>query len=242
VKRKILIVDDAPMFRELESLFLARTGRVFTANSGGEALVTARRERPDVVVTDFAMPGMGGEALCREIKADPDLRRTPVIVVAGTDASDEHERAVRAGADDVIEKPINRLTLIQAVNRLLRLSVRGLVRVPLDTDVRLGLFETETWGRALNVSRGGIFVESIATVAPDTEVQLQFQLPDATDAIAPTAKVVWRRTESTTVRPGLGLQFLKLDRTSAQRLDDYVYERAGSLFEANGGAAPMPVR
>jgi uncharacterized protein (TIGR02266 family) len=242
VKRKILIVDDAPMFRELESLFLARSGRVLTASSGGEALVTARRERPDVVVTDFAMPGMGGEALCREIKADPDLRGTPVIVVTGADASEEHERAVRAGADDVIEKPISRITLIQAVNRLLRLSVRGLVRVPLDTDVRIGLPEMETWGRALNVSRGGIFVESVATAEPSTEVQLHFQLPDATDALVPTAKVIWRRVGSAGARPGLGLQFLKLDRTSAQRLDDYIYEHAASLFETEPDAAPAPLR
>jgi uncharacterized protein (TIGR02266 family) len=242
VKRKILVVDDAPMFRELESLFLARSGRVLTAGSGGEALVTARRERPDIVVTDFAMPGMGGEALCREIKADPDLRKTPVIVVATMETGEEHERAVRAGADDVIEKPINRLTLIQAVNRLLRLSVRGLVRVPLETEVRVGLTDMDTWGRALNISRGGIFIESEATVVPDTEVQLEFQLPDVPEAFLPTAKVVWRRTQSTTGRPGLGLQFLKLDRDSAQRLDDYIYEHAESLVDAEIPGLPAPLR
>jgi len=242
MKRKILIVDDAPMFRELESLFLARSGRVLTAASGGEALEIARRELPDVVVTDYAMPGMSGVVLCREIKADPTLRRTPVIVVAGRDAAEEHERAVRAGADDVIEKPVSRLMLIQAVNRFLRLAVRGLVRVPIDTDVRLGLRDCEIWGRAQNISRGGMFVEAEFKLEPETEIELEFQLPDLSIALSPTAKVVWRRAESSTTRPGAGLRFLKLDRLSAQRLEDYVYERTVSSLEPDGPSAPTSPR
>jgi len=236
LRRKILVVDDAPMFRELESLFLARTGRVLTASSGAEGLEIARLEQPAVIVTDFAMPGMTGAALCREIKSDPDLRKTPVIVVTGRDMGEEHERAVRAGADDVIEKPVTRLALIQAVNRLLRQSVRGLIRVPLDTDVRLGLQNREAWGRAQNISRGGMFIEASTTLEPDTELALEFQLPNFAEALVPTAKVVWRRGESSTNRPGLGLRFLKLDRVSAQHLDDYVYEHATSQPEA--GAPP----
>ena len=244
----ILVAEDTKAMRRLEVMFLRKIGaRVDEAEDGDEALEKLRKAAQDncpydLLVSDINMPRVNGLQLLKSIRTDAALKKTPVIIVASRYEEDEHEDAVRAGADDVIEKPINRLTLIQAVNRFLRLAVRGLVRVPLEAEVRLGLQNCQTWGRACNISRGGIFVESIATVAPDTEVQLQFQLPDATDAIAPTAKVVWRRTESTTVRPGLGLQFLKLDRTSAQRLDDYVYERAGSLFEANGGAAPMPVR
>jgi uncharacterized protein (TIGR02266 family) len=242
MKRRILIVDDAPMFRELESLFLARSGRVLAASSGAEALEMARRELPDVVVADYSMPGMNGDALCREIKSDPDLRRMPVIIVAGCYEEDEHERAVRAGADDVIEKPINRLALIQAVNRFLRLAVRGLLRVPLQAEVRLGLQHCEAWGRACNISRGGIFVEAEASVEPDTEVQLEFLLPNTTDTLAPTARVVWRRMQSPTVRPGLGLQFLKLDRSAAERLDDYVYEHTAAQAHAEAAGAPVLVR
>ncbi|HEY5657837.1 MAG TPA: response regulator [Myxococcota bacterium] len=242
MKRKILIVDDAPMFRELESLFLARSGRVLTASSGSEALEVARRELPDVVVADYSMPGMRGDALCREIKSDPDLRKTPVIIVTSCYEEDEHENAVRAGADDVIEKPVNRLTLIQAVNRFLRLAVRGLVRVPLEAEVRLGLQSCEAWGHARNISRGGIFVESEAGFEPDTEVELEFLLPNATDTLAPTARVVWRRVQSSTTRPGLGLQFLKLDRNVAKQLDDYVYERAATQLTADGADAPVLVR
>jgi CheY-like chemotaxis protein len=231
VKRKILVVDDAPMFRELESLFLARSGRVLTAADGEEALATARRERPDVVVTDLSMPGMAGDVLCRRIKRDPDLARTPVIIVTGQDDGIEHERAVRAGADDVVEKPVNRVSLIQTVNHFLRLAERGLVRVPLETDVRIALPELETWGRSRNISRGGIFVElAEGSPEPETEVQIEFALPDVDARLSPTAKVVWRRLESE-AQAGVGLQFLKLGGNAARLLDEFIYERAEAAGE-----------
>jgi uncharacterized protein (TIGR02266 family) len=225
-QRKILVVDDAAMFRDLESLFLARCGEVLTACDGEEALEVLRRERPDVVVADLGMPGMAGDELCRRIKADADLRRTPVVIVTSREVGEEHERAVRAGADDVVQKPVDRVSLVQAVNHFLRLTVRGLVRVVLETDVHIAGAECDIWGRSRNISRGGIFVESERELPPDSEVQLQFSLPEASDAIAPTAKVVWRRPASRATAAGLGLQFLKLDRDAARRLDEYVYEHA----------------
>ena len=226
--RRILIVDDAPMFRELESLFLARCGRVLTASDGAEALEIVRRERPDVVVTDLDMPGMRGDELCRRIKADSDLAEIPVIIVTGRDEGHEHAQAVQAGADDVVEKPINRVALIQSVNHFVRLAMRGLIRVPLEIDVDLTLPRAEAQGRSTNVSRGGIFVETEeGCPEPDTELKLSFALPEAPTPLAPTARVVWRRFETEGLLPGMGLQFLELDRESARQLDEYVYAHSG---------------
>ena len=93
-KRTILVVDDAPMFREIESLFLCRYGRVVTAASGAEALEAVRREQPDVVVLDFHLPDIDSETLCRRIM-EAALKTTPAdnvtiavvrLVAGGTDA------------------------------------------------------------------------------------------------------------------------------------------------------------
>jgi uncharacterized protein (TIGR02266 family) len=241
VRRKILVVDDAPMFRELESMFLARVGQVVVAADGVEALAAARAERPDVVVADLTMPGMSGAVLCREIKGDPDLARTPVILVTGEGAGEDHALAVRSGADDIITKPVSRLALIQAVNRFLKLAVRGLVRVELETDVRIGIGSRDTWGISRNLSRGGMFVESQATIEPDTEIELEFGLPGGDDSLVPTAKVVWRRVDMAPAQPGMGLQFLKLDRTAADQIDAFVYEHANSDGPGRPGAV-TPVR
>jgi uncharacterized protein (TIGR02266 family) len=239
-RRKILVVDDAPMFRELEALFLGRSGRVITARDGNEALAVARRERPDVIVTDLSMPGMDGDELCARLKADADFRNTPIVIVAGSDAGDEHERAVRAGADDVVEKPVNRVTLIQSVNRFLRLAVRGLVRVPMETDVRMGHDGRQLWAWARNLSRGGMFVEAEETLDPETELDLEFALPDVPVPLAPTAKVIWRRPPTSSTRAGLGLRFLNLDRASARQIDEFIYLRAALTTDGTDGGEPGP--
>jgi uncharacterized protein (TIGR02266 family) len=242
-KQKILVVDDTPVFRELGSLFLARSGRVITASCGGEALVVMQRERPDVVVTDLHMPGMDGDVLCGEIKADSTLCQIPVIVVTSGESADERARAVLAGADDVIAKPIRRSSLIQAVNRFLRAPpLRGLPRVAVEAPVRLRVESEQALGNARNLSRGGIFVEAEATQPPQTELSLRFQLPGAEEVLAPTARVIWRRPACAEARAGMGLQFLALDRTGGRHIEEFVQDHAGVPIDSEllGSTAVFP--
>jgi uncharacterized protein (TIGR02266 family) len=234
-ERKILIADDAAMFRELGSLFLARSGRVITANNGFEGLMLARRDHPNVVVADLEMPCMGGDELCRRIKADPEIAQTPVILVTPGGVGEDRARAVRAGADDVIAKPISRIALIQAVNRLLRgQPLRGLARVALEAEVQILHDRQERRGTARNLSRGGIFVESDYAMPPATEVALEFRLPEAKRSLAPTAQVIWQRPRANGLLHGMGLQFLALDSIATEAIDSFVYERAALPL------APMP--
>jgi uncharacterized protein (TIGR02266 family) len=234
-RAKILIVDDAPMFREIETVFLGRTGRILTAADGTEALEIARRERPDLVLTDLSMREMDGDELCRRIRHDVDLRHLPVIVVTSGSSPEEHERAVRAGADGVITKPLCRVSLLQVVQRFLRLTVRSFERVSFETEVRLSAGGADVWGWSRNVSRGGIFVEAETTFEPDSEFVIEFTVPDTSIVVQPTARVVWRRPASEGRGPGMGLQFLKLDRDAASWLEQFVYERGA------GASAPAPL-
>jgi uncharacterized protein (TIGR02266 family) len=239
-RRCILVVDDTPLFRDLESLFLARSGRVITARDANEGLAALRRERPDVAVIDLHMPGTGGDALCRTIKADPELSSTPVILVTGSDAPEDHALAIRAGADDVLAKPLSRVTLIHAVNRFLRTPVlRGLARVRLETAVRIRLPDEDAWGTARNLSRGGIFVELEHAISPSTEVELEFRLPDAPTPLAPTAQVVWHRPGAPGAPMGLGLQFLALDGASAHQIEAFVYEHLPAAPQGLLGALAL---
>lgn len=240
-RRTILLVDDAALFRDLGSLFLARSGEVVTARDGLEALARIARDRPEVIVADLDMPRLDGAELCRRIKADPETRAIPVILVTSGDEAQQRARAVRAGADDVIAKPISRIVLIQAVNRFLRgTGIRGLTRVPMVAEVHIAGASNLSHGIARNLSRGGIFVEAERTAAPDTEVELRFELPDSTVAIAPTAEVVWCRPRTADHAAGMGMRFLALDRTSAMRIDEYIYQRAGRIEEIPSPSGPAP--
>ena len=239
---EILIIDDAPMFRELESIFLANAGRVTTEADGAAGLARAKRERPDVVVVDFAMPELSGIEVCSAIQADPELQHTAVIVVTGGEDPDERARAVMAGADDVLSKPINRVALIQAVNRFRTSTRKGLRRVPVAAPVRILTEGQQARGIARNLSRGGMFVEVGEPLSLNDEVQIHFPLPDTADrssTLRTTAKVVWTRHGASRTSAGLGLQFLALDRASAERIEDFVYERSAGPPSPRPAAAPL---
>jgi len=222
-QRKILVVDDAALFRDLVAFVLARSGHVITATSGAEGLAAAQRERPEVVVVDLNLPEISGDTLCKEIKADASLRDTAVILVTSGASAEDHERAVRAGADDVLSKPINQRSLVLSVNRFLRVPVlRALPRAPLNTpvEIRWGTEMLRAVGRDL--ARGGMFVETDCTIPDGTEVQLEFRLPETPDVLRPTAEVIHSRQGP---ERGLALRFLALDRASAERVDNYLHER-----------------
>ncbi len=235
-RKKILVADDTAVFRELGSVFLARLGTVLTASTGGEALEIARRERPEVMIVDFDMPDMCGDNLCRAVKADRDLHRTPVIlVISGRDAED-HARAVRAQADDVLTKPLSRIQLGLSVSRLLGADRHlALARVPLDEDVRVRLIRADAsaWGLMRDLSRGGAFIEALGGLLIDTELTLDFKLPNLRRPLRPTAQVRWTGRHPKTRAPGMGLRFLALDRSSVQQIDSFVYQftspRSGKL-------------
>ena len=239
-ERTILVADDIPMFRELAALFLTRSARVVTAEDGKQALDLARKLAPDLIIADLHMPGMNGDELCSAVKADPELAKTPVIVMIGSQDGEERARVVRAGADDLLVKPLNRMGLIEAVNRFLRFAeVRGLPRIDCSLPVGVDRDRVTTWGTALNLSRGGLFVETEDPAELDWEVALRFVLPNVSREFCPTAQVMWRaeRDLNPIVR-GMGLRFLALDGAAERQLDDYVFHHRFSRELPEMGRLP----
>ena len=225
-RRTILLVDDAPIFLEIEALFLTRVGHVLCATAGDEALEIARREHPAIIVTDAYMPGMDGAALCRAVRQDPELYTTRVVIVTSSDRAEDRAAAIHAGADDVLSKPINRLTLIETVQRFVRYAhVRGLPRAPFRGPVRVEDGGTDWVGQARNISRGGIFVEGGKELSPHHEVTLEFALPGDSGCVRPTAEVVWLEDDPEDGLVGMGLRFLGLEGSSLRSIDDWVHER-----------------
>jgi CheY-like chemotaxis protein len=113
----VLLVEDDCDTREMYSLYLSYSGlHVTEARTGRRALERAREERPDVVVTDIAMPEMDGLELSRRLRAEEPTHDVPIIAVSGQ-ASD---RARQAGADVVLEKPCDPDRLLHAIEDVLK--------------------------------------------------------------------------------------------------------------------------
>jgi ribonuclease P protein subunit RPR2 len=87
------------------------------ASSGQEAEQRIRRRRPDVIVLDLRMPGMGGTELCTRLQADPKTKAIPIVLLTGADP-EEARRAQRAGATALVRKPFSPLDLLSIVQRV----------------------------------------------------------------------------------------------------------------------------
>jgi signal transduction histidine kinase len=121
---KILIVDGEPALREDYARILASAHHeIFRAETGEEALALCRAERPDLVLLDSVLPDIQGLEVCKRIKGDPELSRSPVILISGRGVSPEEQaEGLESGADGYLAKPIERRTLLAHVRALLRIT------------------------------------------------------------------------------------------------------------------------
>jgi CheY-like chemotaxis protein len=116
----VFVVDDDPGVRRLISTGLRyRFGVHAMAMAGaGEALTWARSVRPILVLTDMKMPELDGAELTRRIRTDPSTADIPIVVMSGG-GSDVRERALAAGADEFLAKPIHFADLGEVLSRWL---------------------------------------------------------------------------------------------------------------------------
>ena len=120
---KILVVDDTPQnIKVLDAILSPRGYRVVTARSGAEALQKVRDEAPDLVLLDILMPGMSGYEVAQRLRADPATGVLPIVMVTALGAQEEKVKAIEAGADDFLTKPVNQLELLARVKSLLRIK------------------------------------------------------------------------------------------------------------------------
>ncbi len=120
MNRRILVVED-----NRDNLMLIvdmlRTLRyeVLTATDGQRGLEVARLEKPDLILMDLALPFMDGWTAAEQIKAMPELKHIPIIAVTAHAMIGDRERALRAGCDEYVSKPINMPELAGKISRLL---------------------------------------------------------------------------------------------------------------------------
>jgi CheY-like chemotaxis protein len=104
----ILVVDDNFDNRTIISQMLKLSGyQVICANDGQQAIEMAAKHRPALILMDLAMPKLDGWTATSHIKAHPELFATPVIAVTGHVTQDDIDRALRAGCEDYLAKPID---------------------------------------------------------------------------------------------------------------------------------------
>lgn len=104
----LLVVDDEPSILETTRFILECEGyTVLTARDGEEALATIRRERPPIVLLDVMIPKLNGFEVCRQIRRDPALKETFVLILTARGQKADEAMALEAGADTYMRKPFD---------------------------------------------------------------------------------------------------------------------------------------
>src|SRR5262249_42974289 len=117
---RVLVIEDNRPSLELMSYLLHAFGHTpMEARDGVAGLEAMRRERPDLVVCDIDLPKLDGYSLAGRAKADPELRDIPLVAVTALAMVGDRDRALRAGFDGYMGKPIEPETFVQELERYL---------------------------------------------------------------------------------------------------------------------------
>jgi two-component system alkaline phosphatase synthesis response regulator PhoP len=119
-KGRILVVDDEIYIVHILDFSLGMEGyEVLTALDGEQALEKARAEKPDLIVLDIMMPKLDGYETCKRLKADPEIKDVPVILLSAKGRNVDQKIGFEVGADDYITKPFSPRKLVERINAIL---------------------------------------------------------------------------------------------------------------------------
>jgi two-component system cell cycle response regulator DivK len=116
MSRLILVIEDQEDNRRIMRDLLTTKGYdVIEAVDGLEGVKTAEAERPDLILMDIQLPGIDGYEATRRIKANPEIRSTPIIVVTSYALSGDDDKAFQAGCDAYLAKPFSPRELLAKI-------------------------------------------------------------------------------------------------------------------------------
>ncbi len=126
MKPKILLIEDNEQNRYLATFLLEKQGyAVVSAADGPASIELAKTVKPALILLDIQLPLMDGYAAARELRSDPALRNIPIIAVTSYAMVGDREKALAAGCNGYLEKPINPDTFVTEIERFLPPNQKG---------------------------------------------------------------------------------------------------------------------
>lgn len=221
--RTILLLDGAAVFLRFEETLLQRSNwRVLRAGTGADALEILSREHVDLLVLDPHLPDLLGEHVIRAIRSTPEMRTMAILMVTAMGRQDAVEGCMAEGCNALLYKPVSRQTLCATVEQLLSVPARRHVR----TLVRLQVEGTEGsrafFGNTVNLSVGGMLVESTTDMAAGECMDLRFHLPGDADPVVVLARVLRVQEASMSESAAFALAFEHLEERDRRRIEAFV--------------------
>jgi len=147
---RVLLIEDNASFRKTVARILSAQGfEVFEASFGKIGLASAAKDKPDLIVLDLVLPGLGGMEVCERLKKAPETAGIPILVLTGNDREGQDIACLDTGADDYLTKPVKGERLLAHCRALLRRAGGE----PPKPDFELGPLRLD-YGRKLVVWKG----------------------------------------------------------------------------------------
>ena len=113
---KVMVVDDEPFILMMVEDKLKRAGlEVIALRESINVLEIARAEKPDLIIMDWMMPEVSGIEVCKQIKADEELKSTPIFMLTAKGQEEDEKLGIQSGADRYITKPFSPKALLEQV-------------------------------------------------------------------------------------------------------------------------------
>lgn len=228
-KKKILLVDDVKLFIELEKTFFQRKDsfEILTAGNGKEALKIAEVEQPDLIYMDLYMPEMNGDECCNIIKNTSYGRNIPIVMVTSAGKENDSERCLAAGCDEIITKPINRAHFLSIAKKHLEVHERKEPRYMSHIKIKFGQNMDELLtDYTVNLNAGGLFLSSPRQLPVDTQLFVEFSLPEESKIICCQARIAWVNEADSPLKcdlpVGMGLEFVDLSPDDMNLILEYI--------------------
>ncbi len=115
-KEKLVIADDMDTVLMLEEILLKKTGyEIIKAKTGTEALKKIQTAKPKIALLDLIMPEMNGDAICRFIKNNNELKHIKIVIITSHGKPEDKERAMKSGCDYFLTKPVSSRQLLDII-------------------------------------------------------------------------------------------------------------------------------
>jgi CheY-like chemotaxis protein len=226
-RKKILLVVDSESLVNLENLF-SNTDKfeLWVTDNGREAFRIIREQQPDLALMDIGLPDLNGDECCYSLKKDNASPKTRIVLLAYMGKVENQERCQRACCDGVLMKPL----IIEQVSALLYKFLFA-EEIPPRFNVRIAIYYGSEQQELLsnysvNLSTGGIFIETDKKFAIDAPLFVEFMLPSDNNRISCKARVAWINERESLIKPhlppGIGLHFQGLMLKDVHAIRDFI--------------------
>jgi len=240
-KRVLVVDDDRPLAETIAQTLHEEGYQVSVAFDGYEAGVKMTMLKPDLLILDLIMPGMDGFAVCQRVKADPEGKRTKILVMTGFVQEGSIAKAIECGADLCLEKPFRMQALSATASKLLgwrRREVDVMPGIERRRSQRVSAALPVLWtalsmngqaggspqqGKSIDVSREGMRLAVEAPLAPFSLVALQIFTKAGQEPIQALGEVRWLRERSGGQEQEVGIALIAMPERERARLIAEIY-------------------